>query len=98
MGDHSQAFHLVQVFLDLWAQGNGAFPGGMYYVMNIMSETDLVFARESTNPRESIWELLYQVISVPDGLGCCGDCSRLICHCCCGDGCRTWGFCARSHE
>ena len=27
-GDHSQAFHLVEVFLDLWVQGDGAFPGG----------------------------------------------------------------------
>ena len=33
--------------------------------MNIMSESDLVFARESTNSCESIWELLYQVISGP---------------------------------
>ena len=92
MGDHSQAFHLVEVFLDLWAQGNGAFPGGMYHGINIVSESDLVFTRESTNAHELIWELLYQVISGPDGLGCCGDCSRLICCCCCGNSCRTWGF------
>ena len=42
MGDHSQAFHLVEMFLDLWMQGNGAFPGGMYHGMNIMSESGLV--------------------------------------------------------
>ena len=34
-----------------------------------MSESDLVFTRESTNACESIWEFLYQVISGPDGLG-----------------------------
>ena len=79
MGDHSQAFHLVGVFLDLWAQGNGAFPEGMYYRMNIMLESNLVFAKESTNSCELIWELLYQVIGGPDGLGCCMDCSRLGC-------------------
>ena len=50
-------------------QGNGAFPGGMYHGMHIMLELDLVFARESANACESIWELLYQVISGPDGLG-----------------------------
>ena len=26
-GDHSQSFHLVEVFLDLWAQGDGHFLG-----------------------------------------------------------------------
>ena len=74
MGDHSLAAHIVEVFLDLWAQGNGAFPGGVYNGMDIMLELDLVFARESTNVCDSIWELLYQVISGPDGLGCCRDC------------------------
>ena len=69
MGDHPQAFHLVEVFLDLWAQGDGAFPGGMYHGVNIMLEPDLVFTRESTNSCELIWELLYQVIIGPDGLG-----------------------------
>ena len=59
MGDHSQAFYLVEVFLDLWVQGNGAFPGGMYHGMNIMSELDLVFTKETTNSCESIWELIY---------------------------------------
>ena len=58
MGDHAQAFHLVKVFLDLWVQGNRAFPGGMYYGMSVMMEADLVFARESANASESIWELL----------------------------------------
>ena len=91
MGDHSQAFHLVKVFLNLWAQGSGAYPGGMYHGMHILSESDLVFAREYVNAHELIWELLYQVISGPDGLGCCRDCSRLGC-CCCGNRCRTWGF------
>ena len=33
-----------------------------------MSESDLVFARESTNSCESIWELPYQVISRPEDL------------------------------
>ena len=33
-------------------------------------ESDLVFARESANGHESIQELLDQVISGPDGLGC----------------------------
>ena len=51
-------------------QGDGAFPGGMYHRMCIMMESDLVFARESANALESIQELLYQVISEPDGLGC----------------------------
>ena len=27
MGDHSKAFHLVEVFLNLWTQGDGAFLG-----------------------------------------------------------------------
>ena len=83
MSDHSQAFNLVEVFLDLWVQGSGAFSGGMYHGMEIMLELDLVFARESTNAHESIQEFLSQVISGPDGLGCCGDCSRLDL-CCCG--------------
>ena len=90
MGDHSHAFHLVKVFLDLWVQGNGAFPGGMYHGMDIMLESDLVFARESVNSHESIWELLYQVISGPDGLGCCMDCSRPGSCCCCRSRCRTF--------
>ena len=34
-----------------------------------MMESDLVFAGESANALELIWELLYQVISGPDGLG-----------------------------
>ena len=29
MGDHSKAFHLVEVLLDLWAQGDVAFPQGV---------------------------------------------------------------------
>ena len=98
MGDHSQVFHLVKVFLDLWAQGDGAFAGSMYYRMNIRLELDLVFTREPTNSRESIWELLYQFISGPDGLGCCMDCSRPGYCCCCGSRCRTWGFCAGLHD
>ena len=32
------------------------------------------------------------VISGPDGLGCCLNCSRLGCGCCCGSRCRTWGL------
>ena len=99
MGDHSQVFHLVKVFLDIQVQGDGAFPGGIYHRMNIMSEADLVFTRESTDSCESIWELCDQVISGPDGLGCCRDCSRLgSCCCCCGNRCRTCGFCAGSHD
>ena len=94
MGDHAQAFHLVKV-LDLWVQGNGAFPGGMYHGMGIVMELDLVFAKESANAHESIWELLDQVISVPDGLGCFRGCSRLGHGCCCGNVCRMWGLCAR---
>ena len=35
-----------------------------------MMESDLVFARESANALKPIWELLYQVTSGPDGLGC----------------------------
>ena len=54
MGDHAQAFHLVEVLLDIHTQGNGAFPGGMYHRMGIMTESDLVFARESANACESI--------------------------------------------
>ena len=98
MGDHSQAFHLVKVFLDLQVQGNGAFPGGVYHKMNIMSELDRVFTRESANSCESIWEFLYQVISEPDELGCCINCSRLGCCCCCGKQVQDMGFCARSHD
>ena len=78
MGDHSQVFQLVKVFLDLQVQGDGAFPGGMYYGVNIMSESDLVFARESTNYCESIWEFLYQVISGPDGLAAVGTVAGLV--------------------
>ena len=78
MGDHSQVFHLVEVFLDLWVQGNGEFPGGMYHRMNIMLELDLVFARESTNAHEVIWELLYQVLSGPVDLAAAGTAAGLI--------------------
>ena len=35
-----------------------------------MMELDLVFAGESANALELIWELIDQVISGPDGLGC----------------------------
>ena len=49
MGDHAQVFHLVKVVLDLWVQGNGAFPGGMYHGMDVVMELDLVFARQSGN-------------------------------------------------
>ena len=70
MGDHAQAFHLVMVFLDLQVQGDEAFPGGMYHRMGIMMELDLVFARKSASAHELIWQLLDQVISGPDGLGC----------------------------
>ena len=49
-----------------------------------MMELDLVFARESANALEPIWELVDQVISGPDGLGCFRDCSRLGCGCCGG--------------
>ena len=54
----------------------------MYHGMCIMSESDLVLARESANALQLIWKLLYQVISGPDGLGCFRDCSRLGCGCC----------------
>ena len=97
MGDHVQAFHLVKVFLDLWAQGDGTFPGGMYHGMDVVIELHLVFTRESANAHELIQELLYQVISGPDGLGCCRNCSRLIC-CCCGSRCRMWEFGATLHD
>ena len=50
MGDHSQVFHLVEVFFDLWAQGDGAFPRGMYHEMDIMLDLDLVFARNLPIP------------------------------------------------
>ena len=59
MGDNSQVFHLVKVFLDLQVQGDGAFPGGVYHGMDIMMELDLVFAREFAYACESIWELLH---------------------------------------
>ena len=42
MGDHAQAFHLVEVFLDLWVQGDGTFSWGVYHRMDIMLESDLV--------------------------------------------------------
>ena len=35
-----------------------------------MMESDLVFTGESANTLEPIWELVDQVISGPDGLGC----------------------------
>ena len=70
----------------------GHFLGGMYHEMNIMSELDLVVTRESTNSCELIWELLYQVISGPDGLGCCVDCSRLDLCCCGGSSAGFGGF------
>ena len=92
MGDHAHAFHLVEVFLDLQMSGNGAFHGGMYHRMCIVMESDLVFARESANAHDLIWELPDQVISGPDGLGCFRGCSRLGCSHCCGNGCRAWGF------
>ena len=74
MGDQSQAFHLIEVFLDLWAKGNGEFITGWK-----SWQSDCVFARESTNSCEPIWKL-HQVISGSDGLGCCMGCSRLD-HC-----------------
>ena len=43
MGDHAQAFHLVKVFLDLWAQGNGAFPGACITGMGIMMELQILY-------------------------------------------------------
>ena len=60
----------------------------MYHGMGIMMESDLVFDGESANAHELIWELLYQVISGPDGLGCFRGCSRLGCGCCSGNRCR----------
>ena len=53
-----------------------------------MTELDLVFAGKSANALELIWELLYQVISGPGGLGCFRDCSRLGGGCCSGNRCR----------
>ena len=47
---------LIEV-MGIQAQGNGAFSGGMYHGMHIMLELDLVFARESANAHELIWEL-----------------------------------------
>ena len=94
LGDHSQAFHLVEVLLDLWhARQWGISWGCVLHGMNIMTELDCIFARESTNSCELIWKLLHQVISGSDGLGCCMGCSRLG-HCCCGSRCRAWSFCA----
>ena len=63
MGDHSHALHFVDVLLDLWTQGDGAFPGGMYDGMSIRMERDCVLTGETTNPCKLIWELLNQVIS-----------------------------------
>ena len=40
-----------------------------------MTESDLVFAGESANAFEPIWEFIDQVISGPDGLGCFRGCS-----------------------
>ena len=53
MCDHTQAFHFVEVFLDLWVQGNGVFSGGMYHRMGIVMESDLVFTGESAYAHES---------------------------------------------
>ena len=64
-------------------------------MMCIMMESDLVFTGESANALEPIWELLYQVISGPDGLGCFRGCSRLGCGCCSRKRCRT---CAGSYD
>ena len=64
----------------------------MYHGMCIMMESDFVFARKSANSLELIQELLDQVISGPDGLGCFRGCSRLGCGCCSGN--RCW-MCAR---
>ena len=59
--------------------------------MCIMTESDLVFARESANALEPIWELIYQVISGPNGLSCFRGCSRLGCGHCSGSRCWvTW--------
>ena len=60
-----------------------------------MMESDFVFAGESANALELIWELIDQVISGPDGLGCFRDCSRLGCGHCSGNRCR---MCARSPD
>ena len=54
-----------------------------------------VCAGESANAHKSIWELLDQVMSGPDGLGCSRGCSRLGCGHCCGNRCR---ICARLPE
>ena len=64
----------------------------MYHGMGIMTESDLVFTRESANALELIQELLYQVISGPNGLGCFRGHSWLGCDHCRGDRCR---MCAR---
>ena len=50
-----------------------------------MMELDFVFARESANALETIWEFLDQVISGPDGLGCLRGCSMLVCGHCSGN-------------
>ena len=54
-----------------------------------MTESDLVFARESANALEMIQELLYQVISGPGGLGCFRSFSRLGCGHSSGNRCRV---------
>ena len=74
--------------------GNAPLP----FTQRSRNTLDIVFTRESTNSCKLIWELLYQVISGPDGLGCCGDCSRLDLCCCVGSRCRTCRFCARKME
>ena len=60
-----------------------------------MMESDLVFARESADTLAPISELIDQVISGPDGLGCFGGCSRLGCGCCSGN---RWRMCAGSPD
>ena len=56
--------------------------------MYIMMESDFVFTGESANTLEPIWELVDQVISGPDGLGCFRGCSRLGCDHGSGNRCR----------
>ena len=67
----------------------------MYHRVCIIMESDLVFARESANTLELIRELVDQVVSGPDGLGCFRGCSRLGCGPCCGSRCR---MCAGSPD
>ena len=43
-----------------------------------MIELDLVFTGESANALEQLWELLYQVISGPDGLAASGTVAGLV--------------------